>query len=296
MGGTGRGYARLGWVLSLSEGNLRARKVGKADFVSLYLATFIQRAAFDRHRLHRGGGIRGVLLAWAGNGVLGARCRAAHSVGRQFADELGGEFVHRFGGGDLLPDSIAALPADHGNWAHVKVTLAGCDGDDRLDYLCRAHAFQCRPSVRFSSRRVYNVPRLFHRPGRGNADCGLRLLGLLQRLLSGRRNKRSGPKYSPGFTAFYSVGGRSIHDDEHLHSGGGAMARDGAGGTEQSWLVCCLAVYAKDLWGCGGADGDSISNVDSICLGVLSDAGIFARTLRRGAGWKLFPGVRQSAP
>ena len=80
-----------------------------------------------------------------------------------------------------------------------------------------------------------------------------------------------------------------------VHSGRGAVAGTGAGGTEQQRIVCCLAVHAEDLWRVGGEAGDRAGDVHGVRVSVFADAGVFAGAVRGGEGWKLFPRVCQSA-
>ncbi len=78
----GAALARVGRIVSLSARDLRPAEMGTPDFVPVYLAGIVQRSALHCHRMHRPGGIRGLLLAGTGNGVRASRGRAAHSVGR----------------------------------------------------------------------------------------------------------------------------------------------------------------------------------------------------------------------
>ena len=57
------------------------------------------------------------------------------------------------------------------------------------------HAFQRGAGVHVSARARGPVAGVLHRPRRGAADRGVRLLGLLQRLLSRRGDPRSRPRH-----------------------------------------------------------------------------------------------------
>ena len=102
------------------------------------------------------------------------------------AGELDCDAGNCTGDSHLLLHRLVALSADHGDRATFEATVGRRDGNDRMDHLRRADALQRRARVRFSSGRVYSFARVLHRVGRSHAGGHLRLLGLLQRLLSGR--------------------------------------------------------------------------------------------------------------
>src|SRR5208282_5543300 len=88
VGGVGGSIPRVGRILSLLERDLWAAEMGTADFVSVYLATFLQRSAVDCQRMHRAGGLRRLLLAEPGNGLRGAHFGPAHPGSRAASGEL----------------------------------------------------------------------------------------------------------------------------------------------------------------------------------------------------------------
>ena len=81
VGGTGRGHARVGRIVSLSARDLRAAATGTADFFSLHLAAFFQRAAVDRVGSDRTGRLCVVFLARSRTSIrgpsLGIACSTA---------------------------------------------------------------------------------------------------------------------------------------------------------------------------------------------------------------------------
>ncbi len=79
LGGTGRGHAGVGRVVSLSERNLRAAEAGAAGFFPVYLATLLQRSAFDCLGSDRAFAVRGFLLAAPGTGVVDPHLGASSS-------------------------------------------------------------------------------------------------------------------------------------------------------------------------------------------------------------------------
>src|SRR5216684_4131312 len=135
MGGTRRGAAGVGRVVSLPERDLRTAEDGAADLVSVYLATFIQCTAFHCYRLHRAGGIRSLLLAATGNSLFVIRCRGAHSLGRKSSCELDRHAGNRSRSGCMFSRDTTALPAHHGDWKTVESAMGMRNGNDGLDYL-----------------------------------------------------------------------------------------------------------------------------------------------------------------
>src|ERR1035441_5405069 len=134
-------------IVPLPARNVRSEEMGTADFVPVYLAGFIFCAAVDSDRMHRPGGICGLLLAGTGYGPRPSRRSAAHSVGRNAAGQLDRHPGNGGRGPDLFLYGAAALPQHHGHRAAVKNTVVWRDGDNRLDHLRRTHAFQRRASL-----------------------------------------------------------------------------------------------------------------------------------------------------
>src|SRR5258708_3208140 len=85
VGGTWRGDARVGRVLPLFERNLRSAEVGAGCFLPFYLATIIQRSAFDCFGSRRALAIRGFLLGGAGAGLGGAYVKPESAAARATA-------------------------------------------------------------------------------------------------------------------------------------------------------------------------------------------------------------------
>ena len=71
-----------GGPVSLPERDLWSAEMGAADFVSVYLAAFLQRAAFDCHGMYRAGRLRCLLLARPGDGIRRTQLRRCPSPGR----------------------------------------------------------------------------------------------------------------------------------------------------------------------------------------------------------------------
>src|SRR5579859_2263852 len=216
-------------------------------------------------------------------------------MGRDAASELDRHPGNGACRGDLFLHRAVAVPAHHRDRATFKSFVVCGDGNDRLDHLRRAHTLQSRAGLRFSSRRIHLVSPIPGWAGRSHAGRHLRLLGLLQRLLSRRRDQRSGKEYSAGSSAFHSAGCVSISIDECVHSGGGALAGDAARGAKQQRLVCCFVIYAEDLWRLGSTSGDRTGHCHRFRIRLLADAGLFPGSLRGRAGWQLFPSICQSA-
>src|ERR1017187_5269731 len=145
--------------------------MGAADFVPVYLATFLQRTAFDCHRVHRAGRLRGLLLAEPGDSVCRAHCGFAYPMGRIASGELDCDAGDCAGNRYLLFHDLAAVSADHGDRSPVESIVAGRDGNDWMGHLRRADALQRGSCLRFSSGRVHALTRILHRVGRSHA-CG----------------------------------------------------------------------------------------------------------------------------
>src|SRR5271157_4573974 len=150
LGAMGGPQAMLGWIvgalLAVCDG-LWSAEVGAADFISVYLAAFLQRSALDCQRMHRAGRIRCVLLAEPRNGLCRAHFGRDDPVGGAVAGELDCDARHRARSRDLRVHGVAAVPADHGDRAALENIVARRDGNDRMDHLRRAYAFQCSSRV-----------------------------------------------------------------------------------------------------------------------------------------------------
>ena len=80
----------------------------------------------------------------------------------------------------------------------------------------------------------------------------------------------------------------SISNDEHQHSRRGRLARDAAVAELQQQALRRFNFHGAHLRTLGGEPGYHSRHVDGIRFGFLSDAGVFARTVRGRAGRKLF--------
>ena len=80
LGGTGRGDAGVGRVLPVSAGDLRSAKIGTAGFLSFYLATFVQRSAFDCVGGRGTVAVCGFFLAGSGARVVDAHLERASAL------------------------------------------------------------------------------------------------------------------------------------------------------------------------------------------------------------------------
>src|SRR5277367_4599383 len=115
--------------------------MGTADFVFVYLATFLQRSTFDCDRMHRTGRLRRLLLAKPGDGLHRAHCYSSYHLGAP-AGKLDCDAWNCAGSAHLLLHGVAALPAHHGDWAPLDSIVAGRDGNDWMDHLRRVNALQ----------------------------------------------------------------------------------------------------------------------------------------------------------
>src|SRR2546428_13348881 len=85
VGGVGCGVARLRRIVPLSSRNLRPESARASGFIFIYLATFIQRAAFDCLRVDWACRICFVLLASASKSIRIPRLEPRASAAREFA-------------------------------------------------------------------------------------------------------------------------------------------------------------------------------------------------------------------
>ncbi len=132
--------------------------------------------------------------------------------------------------------------------------------------------------------------------GVGDADCYVRLLGVLQRYVSGGRGARSGADDSSGGADFDGVvavlylglnasvlavmGAPAIVGGAGYWGAAGAAERDDAGG-----------VFAGDGLGRGdgvGQAGGGAGDGDGVCERVFAAAGVFADTVCGGRGMGIF--------
>src|SRR5579872_30326 len=141
VGGVGRGDAEVGRIVPVSAGDLWFGEVGAADFVFVYLAGVVFSAAVDRDRVHRAGGVCGVLLAGVGDGIRASHGGGAYSVGWDDAGGLDRHAGDGGGRGDLFFYGVAAVSTDYGDRATVEDFVVWGDGDDWVDHLCGAYPF-----------------------------------------------------------------------------------------------------------------------------------------------------------
>ena len=137
--------------------------------------------------------------------------------------------------------------------------------------------------------------RIHHRTGRGHAGGHLRLLGLLQRLLSGRGDQAAGAQHSARHPDFHRDCGRAVSGDEHQHPGRAALAGAGPGWRERVALLRCFHAAATHLRDVVGNVWRLPDHVDGIRFRIFAHAGLFARAVCGGAGRKLLSRLRQAA-
>src|SRR5260370_18532618 len=141
MGGAWRGDAGVGRVVSVFERCLWSAEVGASGFLSIYLATLIQRSAFDCLGSRRAVAVRGFLLARTGTGLGGSYVEPESAAAGSTASDLGGNARDSARDWSRPVHRVSALPADHGDLKALDAALGGRDGDDRLDHLCRLYSF-----------------------------------------------------------------------------------------------------------------------------------------------------------
>ena len=184
VGGAGRGHAGGRRILYVSPRDLWARGRGAVTFPS---STFFSSASARRCRWRRdASGSRSSRHSCSG--AAGSDLRRVAE--RTALDECaGGER-----GGAYCRDVV---PGYAGHSAHCVGAVGWGDGGDGHRSCRRADAFSSG-IVTHSAARAEFLARVLCRAGIGDADCHLRLLGLLQRLLSGRRGSQSGQDDSAG--------------------------------------------------------------------------------------------------
>src|SRR5579862_1505436 len=124
---------------------------------------------------------------------------------------------------------------------------------------------------------------------RNRSNC-VHIFGLLQRGECGRGGAGAREKYSADDIYFDFLHCAALFGDADQYFGRGAVER-GAG----------VAVYreygcANDLRGELGVVGDGTDFIYRVLLAIFGDAGLFANSVRGGAGWKFLFGVWQGAP
>ena len=184
---TRRVHAARRRALRISETDLWPQGPGPHDVVSFHLAIDLQRAALHCFRLHWARGVRGLHLAESARCLITAQSAfgdpaawPARSERRHHARNLARH-------GHVRICGCAALSSDHQHRAPLEMAVGrradyGCLGDLR-----GRHAFSRRAGLRFSAGRLHALDELLYRPRRGLTGDGVRLLGLLQHLLSGWR-------------------------------------------------------------------------------------------------------------
>src|ERR1035441_10828442 len=89
VGRVGRGNAGVGRLVPVFERDLRAEEAGSAHFISLYLATLVQRAAFDCFGGDWTVAVCRFFLAGAGTRLVDAPGQPPSSSGRNSATDMG---------------------------------------------------------------------------------------------------------------------------------------------------------------------------------------------------------------
>src|SRR5260370_30408277 len=133
VGRTGGGDAGGGLVVSLPERNLRPAEVGASSLLPLYLATLIQRSAFDCLGSRRALAVRGFLLARTGTGLGGSYVEPESAAAGSTASDLGGNARDSARDWSRPVHRVSALPADQGDLKVLAASLGGSVGEDRLD-------------------------------------------------------------------------------------------------------------------------------------------------------------------
>ena len=186
MGGTGSGDAGLRRIVSLSAGNLRSESAGTIDFVFIYLAAFVQRATIDCVGIDRFGRVCILFLAAVGTSIHGTRLEFANPLAGQFAIALAGFRSDFSSDRDRGAGGGASISQDHEHRVDVQAAVGWRSDNNWVDHCCGIDSLQCGARVQLSGGCVHFIAQFFSGTRLGHADRGLRLLGLLQRLLSGR--------------------------------------------------------------------------------------------------------------
>ncbi len=177
VGGTGRGVSAGGRFVCISARDLRPEGRGKLAELSVCVAAEFFSAAFDCVGVHRAVEFSGVVLAGAGDGSdCGAACAALCEFcggGGVFAGD--GAAVSESEFGDAAGVG-AVCGRDGGDGGRDCVGVCACGGDGRMAHAGFAGAVGGGGDWR---------------AGAGDADCDVRLLGLLQHHVSGQRSEGS---------------------------------------------------------------------------------------------------------
>src|SRR6185369_8847352 len=151
-------------------------------------------------------------------------------------------------------------------------------------------AFQCCAGVRISGGCMGAVAGVLYGPWRRVAHCGVRLLGVLQRLLPRGRDSRPGARHSARHPRVDLWCRRDVPDDEHLDPRLDAVA--GGGEIE----LYRFGFHGAHLGAARRCDRDGADVMDRLRLAVLAAARLLAGTVRRSARWRLLSGVRAPPP
>src|SRR6185312_883394 len=151
----------------------------------------------------------------------------------------------------LLPGgAVARLPPCGPRGQAVAVSLDRGAGHRRLGDLRGADPLPRRDRVSVPSRRLPHVRQLLSGAGFGHVDRHLRLLGLLQCRLFGRRGGTAGAQHPARHTLVHRAGRGDLHRDERRRAG-----RDAVAGVERQprgAVVCDVHLHAARLWRVGG--------------------------------------------
>src|ERR1700686_644309 len=147
VGGIGRRNARVWRVVSIFERNLRTPKIRTCRFFSFYLAIVIQRPSFDCLRSGWTFAIRIFFLAGTAAGLGLAYINPDAPAARSAASYRGCHASNYSLDRSLRTPSPLALSPDHGHLKALKRAVARCNGDDRMDYLCRHYSLQCAAGI-----------------------------------------------------------------------------------------------------------------------------------------------------
>ena len=123
----------------------------------------------------------------------------------------------------------------------------------------------------------------------------IRLLGLLQHLLSCRRSGEAGTQRAPRGADFRRVGRGHLPADERQRAGRDSLARIGQPDEPERAFLGDFGFHAADLRRMGGQGRNGANYLDGLRFGFFAAAGLFARPVRRRAGWQLLRGIRQAA-